>query len=142
MREVHMIVSEVMKTNLITVTPEDTLSHAASLLRQYQFHHLPVVRTIKTAKTGQQSHYPSLFLEGMFTTSDIDLAVALDTQHAPGEASTHPWQERRVAEVMHPATLYVNPTTDLAAAARILVERGMNFLPVVEYESSDQETAN
>ena len=39
-----MIVSEVMTTKLVTVAPDDTLSHAANLLRQYQFHHLPVVK--------------------------------------------------------------------------------------------------
>ncbi len=37
-----MIVSEVMATKLVTVTPNDTLSHAANLLRQHQFHHLLV----------------------------------------------------------------------------------------------------
>lgn len=134
-----MIVSEVMKTSLITVTPEDSLGHAANLLRQYQFHHLPVVRAVKAAKTGQ---HPSLSLEAMLTTTDIDLAVALEAQHAPGEASTPPWQERSVAEVMHRAPLYVNPSTDLAAAAQLLVERGLNFLPVVEYELADQKTKN
>ena len=39
-----MIVSEVMTTKLVTVTPDDSLSHAANLLRQHRFHHLPVVK--------------------------------------------------------------------------------------------------
>ena len=40
-----MIVSDVMTTRLVTVVPDDTLSHAANLLRQYQFQNHPVVRT-------------------------------------------------------------------------------------------------
>ena len=49
-----MIVSEVMATKLVTVTPNDTLSHAASLLRQHQFHHLPVVQTSGLHQRMQQ----------------------------------------------------------------------------------------
>src|SRR5260370_40012481 len=49
-----------------------------------------------------------------------------------------PWQERRVLEMMHRATVRVSPTTSVAAAAQILVERGLNGLPVVEYERTGQ----
>ena len=38
-----MIVSEVMTTKLVTVTSDDTLSHAAKLVRQYQFRSMAVV---------------------------------------------------------------------------------------------------
>jgi len=38
----HLIVSDMLTTKLVTVFPDDTLSHAAGLLRQHQFHHLPV----------------------------------------------------------------------------------------------------
>jgi acetoin utilization protein AcuB len=90
-----MIVSEVMATKLVTVTPNDTLSHAANLLRQHQFHHLPVVQT-----SGFQQRMQNLLpvLEGVITSQDIDVA----------------------------------------AAAQILVERGLNYLPVVEYEQAEQ----
>ncbi len=111
-----MIVREVMTTTVITVAPDDTLSHAANLLRQHQFHHLPVVRVAKAPQ--------------------IDLAVELEKQHSSGEALENPWQERRVVEVMHPAPLLVTPTTSVASVAQILVERGLNYLPVVEYASS------
>ena len=55
-----MIVREVMTTRLITVAPDDTLSHAANLLRQHQFHHLPVVRQ----EVGIQYHFADSQLEG------------------------------------------------------------------------------
>jgi len=43
----HMIVRDIMSTNMITVVADDTLSHAANMLRQYQIHHLPVVRHVQ-----------------------------------------------------------------------------------------------
>lgn len=59
--------------------------------------------------------------------------MELDKQHFSDEALEKPWQERRVVEVMHLAPLCVTPTTSVAAAAQILVERGLHCLPVVEY---------
>src|SRR5712692_1117131 len=135
-----MIVSEVMTTRLVTVTPDDTLIHAANLLRQYQFHHLPVIKaksTIGMREPGQAPRKALPVLEGLLTSNDIDLASS------PGSWSSsdvlqQPWQERRVVEVMHRATIRVSPTTSVAAAAQILVERGLNALPVVEYERVGQ----
>ena len=130
-----MIVSEVMTTKLITVVPDDTLSHAANLLRQYQFHHLPVVRTAPpfgSINTGQGKRP---VLEGLLTSQDIDMA-AVGTSSS--DILRQPWGERRVLEVMHRATMRVTPTTSVAAAAQMLVERGLNCLPVVEYERPEQ----
>lgn len=98
-----MIVSEVMTTHLVTVTPDDSLSHAANLLRQHQFHHLPVVKAVQGLKLiGQQyttqSSWPAL--EGLVTSHDIDLAATLGAENSQTN-DQHPWQERRVAEVMN-----------------------------------------
>ncbi len=135
-----MIVREVMTTNLVTVTPDDTLSHAVSLFRQHQFHHLPVVRAASkpagTPSTQRRTRDSLPILEGLLTSSDIDLAVAVETESS-SDALRRPWQERRVAEVMQRATMRVTPTTSVAAAAQILVERGLNYLPVVEYEDAE-----
>src|SRR6266550_3456069 len=137
-----MIVSEVMTTKLITVTPDDTLSHAANLLRQYQFHHLPVVtatgRNEWSGYTGSgQNALPEF--QGLLTSQDIDLAAAMG-KWSSSEVLHRPWQERFVAEVMHRASIRVTPSTSVAAAAQLLVERGLNCLPVVEYEYTEHET--
>jgi acetoin utilization protein AcuB len=143
-----MIVREVMTTKLITVAPDDTLSHAANLFRQYQFHHLPVVRRVhvkgtpawdKNSHDKSGSYTTKLLFQGLLTSQDIDLAAALDqnisvSDTAPGGVLRAPWQERRVSELMHRALIRVTPTTSVAAAAQILVERGLNCLPVVENE--------
>lgn len=130
-----MIVSEVMTTELITVAPDDTLSHAANLLRQYQFHHLPVVNVSKTTGSHEpnQAADKTLLLEGLLTSQDIELAAS-STKWSSSQLLQQPWQERRVVEMMHRASIRVSPNTSVAAAAQILVERGLNCLPVVEYE--------
>jgi acetoin utilization protein AcuB len=144
-----MIVKEVMTTKLVLVETGDTLSHAANLLRQYQFHHLPVVQmprdffhwfpgTMLDTKERARDSLP--ILEGLLTSHDIDIAVALGAQNS-GNIDYRPWQKRHVAEAMHPAPISVSPTTSLAAAAQLLVERGISCLPVVEYidaEKSEQ----
>jgi acetoin utilization protein AcuB len=133
-----MIVSEVMTTRLVTVSPDDTLSHAANLLRQYQFHHLPVVRdssAFESLEPNRALHRP-LFL-GLLTSQDIEMA-ATSGRWSSSDVLHQPWQERRVIEVMHRATIRVSPNTSVAAAAKMLVERGLNYLPVVEYEPIEQ----
>jgi acetoin utilization protein AcuB len=129
-----------MKTHLITVEADDTLSHAANLLRQYQFHHLPVVRRVKVAEPAHAEYQRSrtqLLFEGLLGSQDIDLAVALSDQQSSNDGSQRSWQEQRVAQFMHPTILSVTPTTSVGSAAQLLVERGMSYLPVVDYGQED-----
>ncbi len=133
-----MIVSEIMTTRLVTVAADDTLSHAANLLRQFQIHQLPVVRQVHT--TEHETWKSWLLLEGLLTLQDIDVAMAVEKSSSSSDLLRREWQEQRVAEVMHRATIRVTPTTNVAAAAQILVERGLNALPVVEYEDTEHET--
>jgi acetoin utilization protein AcuB len=140
----EMIVSEVMTTEIVTVTPADSLSHVANLLRQHQFHHAPVVRGTGSHNAWgvdrlTQSAKP--LLEGLITSQDIELAVAGEPNNAGG-GSQQPWQERRVVDVMQRSVLCVTPTTSITAAAKLLVERGINCLPVVEYGDSGNMEEN
>ena len=136
-----MIVGEIMTTKLVIVGPDDTLGHAANLLRQHQFHHLPVARMSGKSYRwfpgevfDTRKHTPETLpaLEGLISSEDIDIAVAISDEH-PDDVRYPRWQERRVVEAMHAIPLTVNPTTNVAVAARILVERGLNCLPVVAY---------
>ncbi len=138
----NMIISEVMTTKLVTVTPGDTLSYAANLLRQHQFHHLPVVRGAAGQSAwmaSRQERSTPPVLEGMLTANDID--VAAERNHA-AEQLQRPWEEMRVAEVMQQSVLCVTPTTNVAAAAKLMVERGINYLPVVEYGDTREDAVN
>lgn len=132
-----MIVRDIMTTRLVTVAPDDTLARAANLLRQYQFHHLPVARKTYSATDGQTStgkRQAQLVFEGVVTSQDVDIAVALAKQEGH-----RLWQEQLVVEIMHRATVRVTPNTGVAAAAKMLVERGLNYLPVVEFSQAGQE---
>lgn len=138
-----MIVRDIMTTKLITVEPSDTLSHAANLLRQYQFHHLPVAHTQRlpaAEPTAYVTHRTIHILEGLLTSQDIDLVAAIAKLGTSDGTPDRPWQERQVSEVMHRAALRVTPTMSVAAVAKLLVERNLNYLPVVEYEQIEQQT--
>jgi acetoin utilization protein AcuB len=135
-----VIVQDIMTTGLVTVAPDDTLAHAANLLRQHQFHHLPVVHTVYLEQQpGEKKRKTHLILEGLLTSQDIDLVAALGEQNTDGATPAANWMERRVVEVMHRALMRVTPTTTVASAARMLVERNLNYLPVVEYDEVEQE---
>ncbi len=134
-----MIVRDIMTTTLVTVEPEDTLSHAAQLLRQHQFHHLPVVRPVTMAASQRHTYttHKTLFFEGVLTSQDIEMAAASVPHEAASEVGHRSWQEQRVGEVMRPSPLCITPFTAVSAAAQLLVERGLQYLPVVEYRQSD-----
>lgn len=129
------IVQDIMTTHLVTIKPDDTVSHAANLFRQHQFHHLPVVQSVPRRRAewgvapGQQ---PALIFQGLLTTEDIEMAMELARPEAESDPLAHPWQDRHVAEIMRRMEVWVTPTTSVAAAAQLLVERGINCLPVVE----------
>ncbi len=131
-----MIVRDIMTTKLITVGPDDTLAHAATLFRQYHFHHLPVTRKLYIVNE-QGVRTTKLLFEGLLSSSDIDLAAAVAQKIT--ESNEEGWQERHVSDFMHRAIIRVTPTAGVAAAAQILVERGLNYLPVVEYEMLENE---
>lgn len=138
-----MIVRDIMTTKLITVEPDDTVGHAVNLLRQHQIHQLPVAHTLMlpdTQSTQYQSAKKLHIFEGMLNSQDVDVLAALARQNASSDLLRQPWQEQRVSEVMHRASIRVTPITSVAAAAQILVERGLSALPVVEYNRVDKQS--
>src|SRR6266487_682508 len=75
-----LIVRDIMTTKLLTVTPDDSLAHAANLFRQHKFHHLPVVRTVNVVSSqhlDDEKPRKGFLLEGLLTSQDIDMASAL-----------------------------------------------------------------
>ena len=60
------------------------------------------------------------------------LLVALAQQEALNNPLAGLWQERLVTEIMQHPQVWVTPTTSVAAAAQLLVEHGINCLPVIE----------
>src|SRR5258708_34066758 len=108
-----MIVKDIMTTRLVTVKADDTLSHAANLLRQHQFHHLPVVRSGKKPGTPVSEYFErNMFhlLEGLLTSQDIDLAAALAKHASSSALLRQPWQAKRVEQSLTRAEIRVPPT--------------------------------
>ena len=135
-----MIVRDIMTTHLVTVTPGDTLAHAATLLRQHQFHHLPVVKVLKApAHEGvtytQQTAYE---FAGLLTAHDFDLTPEHARHDSSSDILSRAWPERRVAEVMDRSPVCVMSTASVGSAAQLFIERRLSCLPVIQYAQEEQ----
>lgn len=140
-----MIVGDIMRTRLITVEPDETLGHVAQLLRSHQIHQLPVVRVREEASSQGNERYtvkkpvPTLLWQGMITAEDIERAAALAQQREQDHSFSCPWQEQRVVEIMQRPLFYVTRLTSVATAAQLLVELGVESLPVIEPEQEGEQ---
>lgn len=102
-------VGEFMTTKLVTVHPSDDVDLADSLFRLAAVRHLPVV------EEGR--------LVGLVTHSDF-------LRH--GETSQAKTKDRKISEIMTREVTTVRPTTGLARAAKLLLERKFGCLPVCD----------
>ena len=113
-----MKVRELMSTELVTLTEDETLAHAQRCMERGRIRHLPVVR--ERSLVGLVTHR--------------DLLAASFSIFAEVEAD----EQRRVfltvpvSEVMHRDLLTVGPETPVAEAARILLRSKYGCLPVVD----------
>jgi acetoin utilization protein AcuB len=116
-----MRVKDRMRETLLTVEPDAGLAEAADLIAKHEIRHLPVV------KSGR--------LVGILTDRDIREAW-------PSQATSLAIREIRykldkvpVSEVMSAPVVTVAPRTPLSEAARLMHERKIGALPVVEGET-------
>jgi len=98
--------SEVMTTTVICTEPESSAEEAADLLRERGFRHLPVVEEGRVV--------------GVLSDKDVRRAVGR------GELEL-----LRVKALMSTSLLTVSPEERLSDAAHLLIESGVNALPVV-----------
>jgi CBS domain-containing membrane protein len=113
----RMKVSELMSTDLVTLTEDETLAHAQRCMQRGRIRHLPVVR-------GRR-------LVGLITHRDL-LSASFSIF-----AEIEPDEQRRifvqipVREVMHRDVTTVRSDLPVADAAHILLESKFGCLPVV-----------
>ncbi|MEX2208425.1 MAG: CBS domain-containing protein [Myxococcota bacterium] len=112
-RALGLTVAEVMTRDPICVGSGEPLDEAGALLEMYAFNAVPVV----------DDHWKLL---GVLTKLDI-LKAFLDPTRPPLEVLKRP-----VGEFMTTRMLTVTPTSEIAAAARLMVDSGHKSLPVVE----------
>lgn len=103
-----ILVKDIMKTDVITVDPDLSLSQAAKILMTYRIGTLPVVEKGK--------------LVGIFTNSDMNKCVS-DNCNA---------FETKVRDVMTKKVLTVTLKTTVTEAAQLMTKYGIKKLPVVE----------
>ena len=114
-----MQVVERMKTKLVVASPTDSVAAAWRLLRQHQIRHLPVVEEGK--------------LVGIVTDRDIRLVFPSALTSGRREQDPHDALEKvPVREIMTEQVVTVAPEASIANVARLLLERRIGGLPVVQ----------
>lgn len=101
-------VSSIMTRNLITVTPEETLSEVRGLFMRHRIHHLPVVE-------GNN-------LVGILTTYDL----------WRNEIAPEDYKTTRVMEVMTRSVAKIGPKDKIGTAAEVFLDNRFHALPVVD----------
>lgn len=112
-------VSEWMSTDLVTVSPSTTVAEARQLLEVHGIRHLPVV------DHGR--------LVGMVSDRDVGISdESLRTAVQRREVMALLDDQRTVDEVMSLAPRVIPPDKSVSDAARMMVSRRINALPVVD----------
>lgn len=111
-----MLVEDIMKTKVVTVTPADSIAEALRRSRDGRFRHLPVVE-------GDR-------LVGV--VSDRDLRAAVPVLVTEGAEDI--LERMTVDLVMHTDVIVAHPLDPIEDAARLMYEHKIGCLPVVSGE--------
>jgi CBS domain-containing protein len=111
-------VHEVMTTTLVTVSPEDSLQHALTLLEKHQVHELPV---------AERDH-----LIGIVTAGDIKLMTPAYPLFPDQEEIRQTLRDLKVAAAMTLDPFVISPNATLLEATRQLYDRSIRALLVAE----------
>jgi CBS domain-containing protein len=124
-------VSEVMKREVATVHPDSPITEVVELLLDKDFTAVPVVDEQKKV-VGMVSDSDLLTRGGMNLTISLKRATDLDFVHELHESLENP--NRKVSEVMSREVVTITPDAILGRAARLMVEKHLKRLPVVDSE--------
>lgn len=113
-----MLVRDKMTRDVITITPDQSLRMARERMRKHSVRRLPVVRDGK--------------LVGIVTDRDVRQAWASPATCLSTHELLYLLDRVTVEEVMRPQPLSVTPEASLVEAARLLHDRKIGGLPVVE----------
>ena len=125
-----MLVKDIMVADVVTLTETDTLEHAALLLHQGRFRHLPVGKRLprqpgeEPARITYPPTKPPVAVIGMLSDRDLP----------GGRVGVVPFEQLRgqsVGEVMHQPVITVGPDTPVEYAANLMAENAIGCLPVV-----------
>jgi CBS domain-containing membrane protein len=114
----RMPVADLMSTDLVTLTEDETLAHAQRCMARGRIRHLPVVRNGR--------------LTGLVTHRDLlaaSFSIFAEVEH---NEQRRIFDTVRVVEAMHRDVVTVSPEIGVAQAAAILLENKYGCLPVVD----------
>ena len=124
-----MLVLELMKTHVVTVSCDAPLGEAVDLMDLYQTAGLPV-----TTEQGA--------LCGFVTESDIFRAIATSRTDAHPFPIRGDAAELKISMIMTPNVRFVTDTDDALPAALMLLESGFRTLPVLTEQGEVIGTLN
>lgn len=116
-----LLVKEVMVDSPVTVSPGDSLQHALSLLEKHQVHELPVV------EHGR--------LIGIVTDGDLKFFTPAYQLFRDQEELRQALRELPVAEAMTVEPVSITPEATLLEATKLMYDRSLGALLVVEGET-------
>ena len=122
-------VSEVMHREVATLHPDSPITAVVELLLDKDFTAVPVVDT-QSKVVGMVSDNDLLTRGGMKVT--ISLKRATDLEYVRGLQDSLENPDRKVSEVMTRQVVTTTPDTVIARAARLMVEKHLKRLPVVD----------
>lgn len=104
-----MKVKDIMSKDIASLRSDDSIERAAQLMKQYNCGSIPVCTQDK--------------LIGIITDRDIALRSV---------ASGNDVSEQRVGDIMTESVVFASPETDVNDAARLMSDRQIRRLPIVE----------
>ena len=113
-------VAATMTTDVLSVDPHNSVATAIRLMRTGQLRRLPVV------ENGR--------LVGIVTSGDVRRITGMSSVVRDPSGDNFLWQHIPVANVMTLDVITTSPDTPIADAARLMIERKIGGLPVVEQE--------
>lgn len=113
------IVKNWMTTDPITIGPEATLPEVHDKMKEYGIRRLPVVDEENT-------------LLGIISLSDVQEAEPSDAKALSIYELTYLLSKIKVSRLMRKDVFTVTPETSIADAARLMMEKKIGGLPVVE----------
>ena len=111
MNKGRIIVKEAMKMNPVTVTPSDTVKHAASQMKKHNIGNCIVILEKPI---------------GIITESDIVRKVVSEGKHA---------EKTLIKDVMSTPLLIIDPYIDIEEAAKTMAKCNIRRLPVIENDT-------
>jgi acetoin utilization protein AcuB len=114
-----MLVKDRMTPNPITIMPESTHKQANEILRDHKIHHLPVV--------DKQGDLAGIVVEQDLLAAQPSPATTLSIYEIHGLLS-----KLQVKQIMSHPVYTTTPDCPLEEAARLMLDKGIGSLPVVE----------